>query len=63
MAGRKLKRLDKKKFEDALNGYLNGKYIQLEASKIAGCSRDTFLKYANMILLGEQIPNGVFWDD
>ena len=63
MAGRKLKRLDKKKFEDALNGYLNGKYIQAEASKIAGGSRDTFLKYANMILLGEQIPNGVFWDD
>ena len=40
MAGRKLKRLDKKKFEDALNGYLNGKYIQLEAAKIAGCNRD-----------------------
>jgi hypothetical protein len=63
MARGKLKRLDKEKFEDALNGYLNGKYIQLEAAKVAGCSRDTFLKYADMILRGEPIPNGVFWDD
>lgn len=59
MAGNE-KKLDKEKFMKAYRLYLQGKITQAKAAEIVGCSTRTFLKYANMIFLQQELPKNLW---
>lgn len=52
--------LNKDKFYEAMNLYVSGQVSQGKAAKIAGCSKPTFLKYANKIYGGEELPDNLW---
>lgn len=52
--------LNKDKFYEAMNLYVSGQLSQEKAAKIAGCSKPTFLKYANKIYGGEELPDNLW---
>ena len=47
-------------FREALTEYANGRCSQSKAAKMAGMSRPTFRKYANMHFLGIPFPDTLF---
>lgn len=58
-----VKKIDKDKFIEAYNAWaLDGLAIH-KACKIVGLSTPTFTKYVRMVLLGEELPEGLFFDD
>lgn len=52
--------LNQKKFMEGYRQYLSGRINQKKAAKIAGCSVPTFVKYANMIFLGQELPDNLW---
>lgn len=52
--------LNKEKFYEAINLYISGQASQVKAAKVAGCSVPTFLKYANKIYGGEELPDNLW---
>lgn len=52
--------LNKEKFYEAMNLYISGQASQVKAAKVAGCSVPTFLKYANKIYGGEELPDNLW---
>lgn len=58
-----VKKIDKDKFVEAFNAwFVDGQSID-KARKIVGLSSPTFTKYLNMVLKGEPLPEGLFFDD
>lgn len=55
--------INKEKFYEAMNLYISGQISQEKASKIAGCSIPTFLKYANKIYGGEELPDNLWGEN
>lgn len=47
-------------FRKALTEYTSGRRSQSKAAKMAGMSRPTFRKYANMYFLGIPFPDTLF---
>lgn len=47
-------------FREALMEYTSGRCSQSKAAKMAGMSRPTFTKYANMYFLGIPFPDTLF---
>ena len=47
-------------FREALTEYASGRCSQSKAAKMAGMSRPTFRKYANMYFLGIPFPDTLF---
>lgn len=56
------KKLSRSKFEYAINAFANGQMNCFQVADYVGCSYMTFKKYANMMLTGEKIPDGIFED-
>lgn len=52
--------LNKEKFYEAINLYISGQASQVKAAKVAGCSVPTFLKYANKIYGGDELPDNLW---
>jgi hypothetical protein len=52
--------LNKENFMEGYEQYLSGSISQGKAAKIAGCSLPTFTKYANMIFLGQELPDNLW---
>ena len=52
--------LNKENFMEGYRQYLSGRINQKKAAKIAGCSVPTFTKYANMIFLGQELPDNLW---
>lgn len=52
--------LNKDKFYEAINLYISGQASQVKAAKVVGCSVPTFLKYANKIYGGEELPDNLW---
>lgn len=58
-----VKRMDKKKFIEAYNGFISGKMSLAKAAKIVGRSVPTIRKYFGMVITGEKLPEDLFIED
>lgn len=52
--------LNKENFMEGYRQYLSGRINQKKAAKIAGCNVPTFTKYANIIFLGQELPDNLW---
>lgn len=52
--------LNQENFLKAMDLFLSGQVSQRRAAEIAGCSVPTFLKYANKLYLGEELPDNLW---
>nr|DAO46199.1 MAG TPA: HTH-type transcriptional regulator [Bacteriophage sp.] len=55
--------IDKEKFYKGLNEVLAGTKSMSKAAKEIGISLPTANKYFNMVVKGEQLPDGLFKED
>lgn len=60
---RGVKPMDRKKFVEAITAFVEGRATLKEASKILGRSYETTVKYFEIVLSGQEMPERAFTDE